>query len=137
MKCTYVIRLMQHQFHITQTKLKTYTNCTFCIVPTGLMSYMYVKPWYLPPPPGVPRGPSRGYMCLGRGYCMCSGHGYLCLAVAICALPWLFEPFSKKYKNWPFGLFFWVETVFMLFNTYSFILSRSRPIHWYQNILDL
>jgi hypothetical protein len=44
MKCTYVIRLMQHQFHITQTKLKTYTNCTFCIVPTGLMSYMYVKP---------------------------------------------------------------------------------------------
>jgi hypothetical protein len=37
---------------------------------------------------------------------ICSGHGYLCLAVAICALPWLFEPFSKKYKNWPFGLFF-------------------------------
>ncbi len=30
------IRLMQHQFHITQTKLKTYTTCTFCIVPSRL-----------------------------------------------------------------------------------------------------
>ncbi len=25
-------------------KAKNLTNCTFCIVPTGLMSYMYVKP---------------------------------------------------------------------------------------------
>ena len=84
MKCTYVIRLMQHQFHITQTKLKTYTNCTFCIVPTGLMSYMYVKPGYLPPPP---RGPPRAVPWLYVPW-----PWLFVLAMAICAWPWLFVP---------------------------------------------
>jgi hypothetical protein len=46
------------------------------------------------------------------------------LAVAICAWPWLFVPFGKTYKKiGPVVSFFCVETVFMLFNTSSFILK--------------
>jgi hypothetical protein len=50
---------------------------------------LHVCQTVMPPhPPGVPHGPSRGYMCLGRGYLFwpwlfVPGRVYLCLAVAI------------------------------------------------------